>query len=344
MKKIFLAAGACVFLFGCSQTKKEASVSVQSAVSPEKKVTVGFSIDTLAIERWQRDLDTFMAAARELEADVIVQNAGNSVERQKKQLMYLVDRNVDVIVVLPKEASSLKDEIEKIRAKSIPVISYDRLLTGVKIDLYVTVDSCKVGALMGEHLQRIAGAKNWLCILGPQEDYNMEMIQKGIAGAVQDSSHVIREVFFTQDWNYDLSRQKMIDVVTGGNLPDAIVCGNDAVADSVISVLRLYYPDRHIPVCGQDADIAACQNIMEGFQDFTVYKPIVALAQIAAEYSVRIARGEKASSLPEAGQLIDNGSGMIPAVMLEPCIVTKETIDELIIGSGFHTHGEVHRE
>lgn len=316
----------------------------QNSISSEKRVTVGISIDTLAIERWQRDLDVFMAAVREFGADVIVQNAGNSVENQKQQLMYLVDRNADVIVVLPKEASSLKDEIEKIRAKNIPVIAYDRLLTGVKIDLYITVNSFKVGFLMGERLQQIAGAKNWLCILGPQEDYNMELIQKGIASAVQDSSKVIREIFFTQDWNYDLSKQKMIDVVTSGMLPDAIVCGNDAVADSVISVLRLYYPDMHIPICGQDADIAACQNIVAGFQDFTVYKPIAALARTAAEYAVRIARGETAESLPGAENFIDNGIEAIPAVLLEPCVVTKENIDEIIIDSGFHTHGEVYRK
>ena len=57
-----------------------------------------------------------MARARDFDADVIVQNAGNNVEVQKKQLMYLLDKNVDVIVVLAKVADSLKDEIEKIRA------------------------------------------------------------------------------------------------------------------------------------------------------------------------------------------------------------------------------------
>ena len=143
MKKLFLIfAVLLAFVFaGCAKNKRTFSVQKQNSFVDEKKTTIGFSIDTLAIERWQRDLDVFMARARDFDADVIVQNAGNNVEVQKKQLMYLLDKNVDVIVVLAKVADSLKDEIEKIRAKNIPVIAYDRLILNTKIDLYITIDS-----------------------------------------------------------------------------------------------------------------------------------------------------------------------------------------------------------
>ena len=72
-------------------------------------------------------------------ADVIVQNAGNDIEEQKRQLMYLLDRNVDVIVVLPKEANSISEQIQKIKARNIPVISYDRLTLNSDIDLYMAI-------------------------------------------------------------------------------------------------------------------------------------------------------------------------------------------------------------
>ena len=345
MKKIVLVF-AVFFLFvftGCVKSKRISSVQKQNSFADETKTLVGFSIDTLAIERWQRDLDVFMARARELDADVIVQNSGNSVEVQKKQLMYLLDKNVDVVVVVAKAADSLKDEIEKIRAKNIPVIAYDRLILNTKIDLYITIDSEKVGAIMGNELQKIAPLKNWLCILGPQEDNNMPMLLKGLRGSIKNSLPVINEIFYTQGWNYDLSRQKMLDVITSGKIPDAIICGNDAVADSVISVLQAYYPDRHIPICGQDADIAACQNIVRGVQDFTVYKPIVELSKTAAEISVRVARGEKIQSLPNL-KSIDNNFAEIPALLLNPVLVTKNNIDSIIIDSGFHTYGEVYME
>ena len=72
-----------------------------TSTATTRPLTIGFSIDTLAIERWQRDMDVFINKAKEMGADVIVQNAGNSIEEQNRQLMYLLERNVDAVVVLP---------------------------------------------------------------------------------------------------------------------------------------------------------------------------------------------------------------------------------------------------
>lgn len=340
MKKIILLFTALSILF-ISCSKKS---SGEKRNPSEKKLTVGFSIDTLAIERWQRDLDVFMATVKNLNADVVVQNAGNSVEEQKRQLTYLMNRNVDVIVILPKDAESLNEEIDRIHGKSIPVISYDRIIRGSKVDFYISVDSTKVGLLMGQQMKNISHAKNWICVLGPKEDYNMTMIQNGLNFSIKNSGFFISDTFYTDGWDYDKAKQKMVDVVTSGIIPDAVICGNDAIADAVISVLNYYYPDRHIPICGQDADIAACQNITRGFQDFTVYKPITLLAEKAAEYAVRIASGEKPSELDSTVVSVNNGTADIPSVLLEPEIVTRENIDRIIIDSGFHTHSEVYME
>ena len=136
----------------------------------------------------------------------------------------------------------------------------------------------------------------------------------------------------------------MVRLITNNSIPDAIVCGNDAVADSVIQALTLYYKDNHIPVCGQDADIAACQYIVQGKQDFSVYKPITKLAELTAEYAVRIAEGEEVKDLNSKLATINNNYGDIPVLWLEPEIVNKDNIDEIIINSGFHTHGEVYRD
>lgn len=344
MKKVCITAillAALILLSGCTKNKSESSKQIPG--STNNKPVIGFSIDTLAIERWQRDLDIFMSSVKSQGADVIVQNAGNSVEEQKRQLMYLASRNVNVIVVVPKDAKALTEVIEKISAKNIPVISYDRLILDSNISLYMTINSESVGVLMGQHMRKITPGSNWSLILGSEEDNNMYMIQQGLLKATRGFGITISDMFYTQGWNYDLSRQHTIDLITSGKIPEAIICGNDAVADSVISVLQTYYPNKHIPICGQDADIAACQNIVRGLQDFTVYKPIGKLAETTAEYAVRIARGEKISDMIPEGHTIDNGYGKIPYVMLEPVFVDKTNIDSVIINSGFHTYGEIYK-
>ncbi len=330
----------CLLAASCKK-QNQPTAEKSSSPTPVHKITIGFSIDTLAIERWQRDMDIFINKAKELGADVIVQNAGNNMEEQNRQLLYLMDRT-DVIVVLPKDAAAISESVQKIRAKGIPVISYDRLALNADINLYMTIDSEKVGEYMASQMMRHTTGTNWYCILGPEEDYNMTLIEDGIKRIVRNSPVRINHIFHTDNWNYDLSYQEMVRILKSDVFPDAIICGNDAVASSVIQAISRYYPDIYIPVCGQDADISACQYIVQGKQAFTIYKPIIKLAELSAEFAVRLAKKE---DLPEGNfriSYINNGYSNIPTVWLDPTYVDKYNLDKVVIDSGFHNASSIY--
>ena len=334
-----------VLIFQVSCKKQESTSAVRQPVASQaNRITIGFSIDTLAIERWQRDMDVFINKAKEMGADVIVQNAGNSIEEQNHQLMYLLERNVDAVVVLPKDAASITESVQKLRAKGIPVISYDRLALNADVNLYLTIDSKKVGEQMALEMLRHTSGRNWYLILGPAEDYNMTLIKEGIDRIIKDSPVRINHIFYTDGWNYDLSYQEMVRILKSDTFPDAIICGNDAVAASVIQAINRYYPDTHIPVCGQDADISACQYIVQGKQEFTIYKPIIQLAEVAAECAVKLARQEEPDDTRFRSSYIDNGFGRIPTIWLDPTYVDKYNLDKVIIESGFHSAASVYKE
>ena len=353
LKKFFMMSALSVVLTGmtvinisCKKNDKSSAVRQirQTSTVSSNPVTIGFSIDTLAIERWQRDMDVFINKVKEMGADVIVQNAGNNIEEQNRQLMYLLERNVDAVVVLPKDAASITESVQKLRAKGIPVISYDRLALNADVNLYLTIDSEKVGEQMAQEMLRRAKGVNWYCILGPSEDYNMTLIMEGIDRILRTSSVHINHTFYTDGWNYDLSYQEMVRILKSDIFPDAIICGNDALAASVIQAINRYYPDIHIPVCGQDADISACQYIVQGKQDFTIYKPIIQLAEVAAECAVHLARKEDISENRFRIRPINNGYGDIPTIWLEPTFVDKYNLDKVIIDSGFHSAASVYKE
>lgn len=330
-----------IIIFSC--TKNNNNTNTPKIEDTNQKVTIGFSIDTLAIERWQRDLDIFINKAKELGADVIVQNAGNSVEEQNKQLMYLLESNVDAIVIVAKKADSLVDSITKIKSKNIPVIAYDRLILNSEIDMYMSINSKSVGTLMAKGLMNITQNKNFTCILGPEEDFNMHLIKQGILEAIKHTGYYIQNFFYTDDWNYDLSYKHMTKLIATGKIPDAIICGNDSVASSVIQALNDYSQEKKVYICGQDADILACQNIVEDKQDFTIYKPITQLAELAAEFCVRFGSKENPQDITKNLPTINNGIQNVPVLWLEPSIVNKENLDEMIIDTGFHTKGEIYK-
>lgn len=345
--KILKSLGIVLFVLlsvSCkAKSSKSESAGRNKSVFIEKKPVIGFSIDTLALERWQRDLDVFMNKTKELDAEVIVQNAGNSVEEQKKQLLYLMDRKVDAVVIVAKKRDSLTEPIKTLRSKGISVISYDRLITDADISLYISVDTERVGELMARRFISTGVGKKWYLILGPEEDFNMSLLKKGVLKVIAGRGITITGTFYTSGWNYDVSYNEAVNLITSGNIPDAIVCGNDAVAGSVIKAFDDYYPGYHVAICGQDADIAACQYVVRGKQDFTIYKPISELSEMAAEYAVMLANGKKVSDIVPDNKKINNGYADIPVVWLDPKIVEKNNIDEVVIKSGFHTYGEVYR-
>ena len=338
---------AIVILFliisaGCKKNEKilNAVPAVQTA---SKKLSVGFSIDTLAIERWRRDCDIFMNTVKENGLDVIVQNSGNSTEEQNRQIQYLINRKVNAIVIVAKEADKLTETIKVARSHGIPVIAYDRLILNADISLYMTINSEKVGELMAEELYKAKPSGKWFCIYGPQADYNMTFIRTGLEKVLIGTNINISHIYYTDGWNYDLSYREMASLLRAGNIPDAVVCGNDAVANSVIQAISEICPGKNIAVSGQDADIAGCQNVISGKQLCTVYKPITKLSEDAAIAACKLAEGKSVKELVPENQTINNGFGEIPAIWLTPHVVTRENMEEIVIKSGFHTKSEIYR-
>ena len=326
---------------GCKKNKTADENA--SDKTPSSKMTVGFSIDTLAIERWRRDCDIFMNTVKANGAEVVVQNAGNNTEEQNKQIQYLINKKVKVIIIVAKEADSLTETIKLARSHGIPVIAYDRLILNSDISLYMTIDSEKVGEIMAQELYKKKPDGKWFCIYGPKTDYNMTLIRNGVSKIIDNTGVKITHTFFTDGWNYDLSYNEMARLLLQKNIPDAVICGNDAVANSVIQAVSEICPGKDISISGQDADIAGCQNIIAGKQLVTVYKPITKLAEEAGLYAVELAKGKSIKELVPENQTINNGYANIPVVWLNPQAVTKDNIEEVIIKSGFHTKDEIFR-
>lgn len=145
----------------------------------EDNIKIGLSLDSLVIERWQRDRDIFVAKAKELGADVIVQNCNDDINEQINQIKYLIEQEVDVLVVVPHDSEALASVIKSAQNKGIRVIAYDRLIRKANVDLYISFDNVKVGELMAGALVDKVPEGNYLIINGSEEDYNTNLVNQG---------------------------------------------------------------------------------------------------------------------------------------------------------------------
>ena len=86
-------------------------------------------------------------------------------------------------------------------------------------------------------------------------------------------------------------------------------------------------------------NLLACQRIVGGEQTMTVYKPIEAIATKAADFAMQLASGDKFTNLNLS---VNNGKRMVPAVLLPPMIVNKETIRLTVVADGYLKENKIY--
>lgn len=307
----------------------------------EEKVRIGLSFDSFVIERWQRDRDVFVSVAKELGAEVNVQNAGGVAEEQKKQIDYFIQKGMDVIVVVAIDPASLRESVSKAKDAGIKVVSYDRLIDNADVDLFISFDNEMVGEMMARALLAEGLEEgNVIMIGGSPTDNNVPLVEGAFRREMAKHRVSILDSIHADNWRAETAAAYIYANPIKIGQADAIMCGNDDLATQAVRALAETRQAGDILVVGQDADLAACQRIVEGTQVMTVYKPVERLATRAAEEAVALAEGE-----PIAGEdvtMIDSGAYRIPYIGLEPVSVNRDNIDEVIIGSGFHLKEDVY--
>ncbi len=337
IKKIFMMLLTGAFLTACGQME----APVETGEAEEDKLLIGMCFDSFVIERWQRDRDIFVQAAKELGAEVNVQNANGDVEKQQEQIDYLVKKGVDVLVIVCIDSDALTESVAAAKNAGVEVIAYDRLINNADIDLYISFDNEMVGTLMAQSLidEGLSGGKV-IMIGGSPADNNVSLVEDAFEKVMDENNVEILDRTHCEGWRAELASEYIYEHRDLVSECDAIMCGNDNVASQVASSLAVQRLAGKIMVTGQDADLEACQRIVEGTQIMTVYKPVDSLARRAAECAVALAQEEEIRG-GDVGE-IDNGEKEVPFVRLEPVKVTIDNMDEVIIDSGFHSKEEVY--
>ena len=175
---------------------------------------------------------------------------------------------------------------------------------------------------------------------GSAADNNVSLVEYGFREVMKENNVEILDSMHADGWKAELAAAYVYDNMDIVAQADAIMCGNDDLASKVVHALSEKRMAGNILVVGQDADLEACQRIVEGTQVMTVYKPVEKLAQRAAECAVQLARGEDIRGADVS--ILPNGSFEIPYIGLEPISVNEDNINEVIIGSGFHLKEDVY--
>ena len=262
-----------VFLAGCGSVQEKDSAETEetaSAGKEEHKIQIGLTVDSFVIERWIRDRDVFVATARELGADVNVQDAGADAEEQISQIEYFISKQVDVIVVIARDCGVLSDVVQKAQNAGIPVISYDRMINNANTDFYISFDNRKVGEIMAQALiDAIPQGGDIFMIQGSSSDNNVKMLKEGFDDTLEDTNLNVVYEANCDGWTAELAVGYVEEALEKYPHVKGIMCGNDDIASQVVQVLAENQLAGNVVVIGQDGDLAACQRqqcLMQAWQ------------------------------------------------------------------------------
>lgn len=331
---IAIMLGTLCLITGCSDA---AGTTDAGDSEQDNGIEIGMCFDSFVIERWQRDRDVFVSYAKDLDATVNVQNANGDVEEQRKQIEYFIKKGVDALVIIPVDCDAIADLVTSAKAKGIKIISYDRLILNADVDMYISFDNAKVGAMMGKAVAA-KPVNKVLMLNGPTADHNVSMIETEFRKEMATAGIEILDVFYVDGWTPEFASDYMYENIDKAREADAIMCGNDDLASAVIRVLSVKKLAGEKYVVGQDADLLACQHIVEGTQLMTVYKPVEKLASEAARVTVAMIKGDEI----EGTEQINDGKYDVPYIAIEPVSVDASNMDSVIIESGFHTKEDVY--
>jgi len=302
-------------------------IVIQSCEPRKKTPVIGLLMDAFNVERWAKDTTYFIKAVKEMGGKVICLSANGNPDKQYEQAKLLLDKKVDVIVILPIDMKKAADIVGMIKKETAQhVISYDRMIQNAYIDYYISFDNVKVGELQAEYIRNRMQKGNIALIGGPVTDQNSYYLNYGQLNVLQpyiercDLKIVFNKMVdaWTFDEGYRLAKECL-----QSNKVDAIIAANDLLARGAIKALKEKKLAGKVLVAGQDADSQACENIVLGIQTMSVYKPIEDLATNAARMAMDLANGKE---ITNATCTVNNGFKLVPSLLISPMVVNKGNI------------------
>ncbi|MEU9960657.1 substrate-binding domain-containing protein [Streptomyces sp. NPDC050982] len=309
--------------------------------------TVGLLLPSRAVPRWEHSDKPFIEQRlKELCPRCTMEygNAENDAARQRQQMMSMITKGVEVLILDAADTKALRSSIQEARKADVPVVAYDRLAEG-PVSGYVTVDGAQVGRLQGEALLKAMGdrakGENIVMLNGDPTSPNAAWYKRGALSVITGKVTISRS-YDTLGWSKENAHTNMSAAIAalGPDRIDGVLAANDAIAAGAIAAFKSAGVGKLPPITGQDADIEAVRRIIRGEQYMTVYKPFAAEADAAAAMAVALARGEELDDV--ATTTTDSPTTEdIPSVLLTPNAVTVDNIEQTLVKGGVYTVDQI---
>jgi D-xylose transport system substrate-binding protein len=282
-----------------------------------------------------------------------IQNASGTTTTEVAIAQSMIAGGAKVLLVDPLDGPTGLQIQTLASTAGIPYISYDRATFQGTKTYYVSFDNVQVGKLIGQGFMDCVtawGVKSpqvYTLDGGQDTDPNAIDFAKGYnsviwgqsvaqvkAGQTNSAGMTLVNEQLAPGWDNGKGQTIFQTALTANKNINATVEANDGLAGSVITVLKSAgVKPKTIPTTGQDGSIGGMENILNGWQCGSVYKPIYLEAQAAVALATYLRAGQPAPSALVNGTTTDpkNSATTEPAVLLTPYWVTTANMEATVI-------------
>jgi putative multiple sugar transport system substrate-binding protein len=338
-------------------------VGCGSASTSGSSKLVGVTMPTKSLQRWNEDGANVKAALEAKGYKVDLQYADNKQDTQNSQIENQITMGCDVLVIASIDGGALGGVLQQAKAKNIPVIAYDRLITNTdKCDYYATFDNYGVGKMQGEFIvsslkldKGEKGPFSMECFGGDPGDNNAKLFNQGAMDVLQpyiDSGVLVVKSGQTKfpdqiaitNWESKGAQDRMDNLLTAyyadKNI-DVVLSPNDSLAQGIVASLKSAgygSSSKAFPVLtGQDCDKINVGQIIRGEQSMSIFKDTRVLADQVIAMTDAILAVQKVPT----NASYNNGKIDVASFNCAIQFANKDNWKKLLVDSGYYKLADI---
>ncbi len=317
--------------------------------------------DTTSSTRWVSFdapyLTQAFTAAGYKSTDFKIDNAQGVDATELSMAQADITNGAKVLVMAPID-STVGNQIQAYAAAhGVAMISYDRATFQGTNTYYVSFDNVQVGKLIGKGFMDCVTAWNVkspkvFTLDGGQDTdpnaidfakgYNSVVWGQSVAqvapGATNSAGMTLVNEVLTPGWTNSTGGTIFSQQYTAHPEINATIEANDGLGNAVIGDLKgKGVPANTVPTTGQDATLQGMENVLQGYQCGSVYKPIYLEAQDAVAVATYLRAGQTPPASLMNGTTTDPKDSTItePASLLTPLWVNGANMEATVIKDKF---------
>jgi D-xylose transport system substrate-binding protein len=319
--------------------------------------------DTTSSIRWNTFDTPYLKQAFEAAgysaSEFKIDNAQGSDATELSLAQADITNGAKVLIVASIDATVAAQVQTYAAAHGVALIAYDRAIFQGTTTYYVSFDGFKVGTTIGQGFMKcitdwnVKSPKVFELDGGKDTDPNAVAFAQGYNsivwgtsatatgqvadGTTNSAGMTMVNNQFSPGWDNAKGGTIFQQAYTAHPEINATLEANDGLGNAVVTALKAKgVPPKTIPTTGQDATLQGMENVLQGYQCGSVYKPFYLEAQDAVAVATYVRAGQAPPASLINGTTTDPKTSMVePASLLVPLWVDGANMEATVIKDKF---------